>query len=67
MDFQRAVEAIMMTGTTNDYIKTTNLTFASGRFFNELESNGSRNVCVMADMTEKLSHERLTESHNFVI
>ncbi|OGU37560.1 MAG: peptide ABC transporter permease [Ignavibacteria bacterium GWB2_35_6b] len=43
----KAVEFINVTGTTDEYIETTNLSFAQGRFFNELESNGSRNVIVL--------------------
>lgn len=43
----KAVEYINITGTTDEYIETTNLSFAQGRFFNELESNGSRNVIVL--------------------
>ena len=52
---ERSVEFIMITGTTQDYLETTNFSFEYGRFFNELESNGSRNVCVIgADISEKL-------------
>ena len=35
----RTVESIMVTGTNDEYIRTTNLTFSGGRFFNEFESN----------------------------
>ena len=41
------VEQNLMTGTTNEYIQTTNLEFAAGRFFTELESNAGRNVVVL--------------------
>lgn len=41
------VESILVQGTNHDYISTTNLTFDEGRFFNELESNGGRQVCVI--------------------
>lgn len=52
---ERSVEFIMITGTTNQYLETTNFSFETGRFFNELESNGARNVCVIgADISEKL-------------
>ncbi len=52
---ERSVEFIMITGTTNEYLETTNFSFETGRFFNELESNGARNVCVIgADISEKL-------------
>lgn len=37
----------MITGTNHNYIKTTNLEFAEGRFFTELESNSARNVVVI--------------------
>ncbi len=41
------IEYILITGTTDDYIRTTNLTFEEGRFFNELESKGGRSVAVL--------------------
>lgn len=44
---ERSVEFIMVLGTTYEYINTTNLTFSEGRFFNEFESNGGRNVIVL--------------------
>ena len=43
----KTVEFINITGTSNDYIETTNLSFMQGRFFNELESEGNRNVIVL--------------------
>lgn len=43
----RTVELIMVQGTNHDYINTTNLTFNEGRFFNEYESNGGRQVVVI--------------------
>lgn len=36
-----------VTGTNNNYIKTTNLDFAEGRFFTQLESNAARNVVIL--------------------
>ena len=42
-----SLDFTLITGTTSDYIKTTNLNFAEGRFFNELESNGARMVAVL--------------------
>lgn len=49
------VESILITGTNENYIKTTNLTFNEGRFFNELESNGGRNVVVLgSDIAKNL-------------
>ncbi len=51
----RTVEFRQLQGTTSDYIKTTNLDFADGRFFNELESNGARNVAVVgSEIAKKL-------------
>ncbi len=51
----RTVEFINIQGTTHDYIETTNLSFAEGRFFNELESNGGRGVIVLGwDISENL-------------
>lgn len=44
---ERTVESILIQGTNHEYISTTNLTFDEGRFFNELESNGARQVCVI--------------------
>ncbi|MDQ7818474.1 MAG: ABC transporter permease [Melioribacteraceae bacterium] len=44
---ERTVESILIQGTNQDYIGTTNLTFDEGRFFNELESNGGRQICVI--------------------
>lgn len=41
------IEDAAVTGTTQDYIRTTNLTFDSGRFFTEMESKGGRNVAVI--------------------
>ncbi|MBN1637404.1 MAG: ABC transporter permease [Ignavibacteriales bacterium] len=41
------VEGVSIVGTTHEYINTTSLTFEAGRFFNELESNGGRNVVVL--------------------
>lgn len=55
----RTVEYILVNGTTNDYINTTNLDFAQGRFFTELESNGGRNVAVLgSEIAKKLFDEQ---------
>lgn len=43
----RNVESIIIQGTNENYISTTNLSFDEGRFFNELESNGGRQVAVL--------------------
>ncbi|MGK9476129.1 ABC transporter permease [Melioribacter sp. OK-6-Me] len=49
----RTVESIIIQGTNHEYIKTTNLTFNEGRFFNELESNSGRNVVVLGSEIAK--------------
>jgi len=41
------IESSFITATTAEYLATTNFTFAAGRFFNEMESNGGRNVTVL--------------------
>ncbi len=52
---ETSVEYILIEGTTNEFIRTTNLAFEDGRFFNELESNGSRNVAVIGhEIAKKL-------------
>lgn len=43
----RTAEAIFITGSTNEYLGTTNFTFKAGRFFNEIESEGGRDVAVL--------------------
>lgn len=51
----RVAEAIFITGSTSDYLGTTNFTFKSGRFFNEVESDGGRDVAVLGfDLAENL-------------
>ncbi|MBU0561176.1 MAG: ABC transporter permease [Bacteroidetes bacterium] len=51
----KSVEFVFVQGTTDEYIRTTNLTFDDGRFFNELESNGGRNVAVIgSEIAKKL-------------
>lgn len=51
----RVVESIFITGTNEDYVNTTNLTFSEGRFFNDLESNGGRNVVALgSEIAKKL-------------
>ncbi|MDA3861930.1 MAG: ABC transporter permease [Melioribacteraceae bacterium] len=52
---ERSVESISITGTDNNYINTTTLTFEDGRFFNELESKGGRSVAVIgSEISKKL-------------
>ncbi|MEP6698884.1 MAG: ABC transporter permease [Verrucomicrobiota bacterium] len=41
------VSGILIRGTMYDYIVTSTLDFQEGRFFNELESRGGANVCVI--------------------
>ncbi|HET54629.1 MAG TPA: FtsX-like permease family protein, partial [Ignavibacteria bacterium] len=43
----RTLNFNMVTGTNHNYIQTTNLNFAEGRFFTQLESESSRNVVVL--------------------
>lgn len=51
----RTAESIFITGSTNDFLETTNFSFKSGRFFNEIESDGGRDVAVLGfDIAEKL-------------
>lgn len=49
----KSVEGTWITGTTNEYLATTNFTFDQGRFFNEVESKGNRNVCVIGSDVAK--------------
>ncbi len=50
-----SVDFIMITGTTSDFLSTTNLTFSEGRFFNTFEGKGSRNVVVLgSSIADKL-------------
>ncbi|NLH60223.1 MAG: FtsX-like permease family protein [Ignavibacteriales bacterium] len=44
---EMALEGIFVTGTTSEYIRTTNMSFSSGRFFSEMEGRASRYVCVL--------------------
>ncbi|MFC2082160.1 ABC transporter permease [Bacteroidota bacterium] len=60
------VELILVTGTTNEYINTTNLAFSSGRFFTALESNGARNVIVLGSEIAKRLFPRGGEVEKFV-
>jgi len=42
-----AVNNVLIRGTVSDYIITSTFDFKEGRFFNELESRGGANVCVI--------------------
>lgn len=51
----RTAESIFITGSTNDYLATTNFSFKYGRFFNEIESESGRDVAVLGyDIAENL-------------
>ncbi|HEX9252820.1 MAG TPA: ABC transporter permease [Ignavibacteriaceae bacterium] len=51
----RKVENVFLNGSTSDYVKTTNFDFDLGRFYSEVESNGSRNVAVIgSEISSKL-------------
>jgi putative ABC transport system permease protein len=41
------VDNILVRGTVSDYIITSTFDFAKGRFFNDMESRGGANVCVI--------------------
>ncbi len=68
-------EAIVVRGTTHEYIKTSDLIFSEGRFFNELESNAGRNVAVLGSQIAKnlfknlnpIGEEIKIKGHKFVV
>ncbi len=52
---ERRVENVFINGSNADYVKTTNFTFSEGRFYSEIESNGSRPVAVIgSEIAKKL-------------
>ncbi|MFN3695553.1 MAG: ABC transporter permease, partial [Ignavibacterium sp.] len=52
---ERRVENVFVNGSNSDYVKTTNFTFSEGRFYSEIESNGSRQVAVIgSEIAKKL-------------
>ncbi|WP_337866068.1 ABC transporter permease [Ignavibacterium sp.] len=52
---ERRVENVFVNGSNTDYVKTTNFTFAEGRFYSEIESNASRQVAVIgSEIAKKL-------------
>ncbi|MFN3871757.1 MAG: ABC transporter permease [Ignavibacterium sp.] len=52
---ERRVENVFVNGSNADYVKTTNFTFSEGRFYSEIESNGSRQVAVIgSEIAKKL-------------
>lgn len=51
----RKVETVFLNGSNADYVKTTNFDFELGRFYSEVESDGSRNVAVLgSEISNKL-------------
>jgi putative ABC transport system permease protein len=49
------VDGVFLNGSNADYVKTTNFTFAQGRFYNDVESNASRQVAVIgSEISKKL-------------
>ena len=44
---EKRVDGVFLNGSNADYVKTTNFTFDQGRFYNEVESNASRQVAVI--------------------
>ena len=49
------VDGVFLNGSNADYVKTTNFTFDQGRFYNEVESNASRQVAVVgSEIASKL-------------
>ena len=49
----RRVESANCNGTNVDYVMTTNFSFAQGRFYSDIESEGSRNVAVIGSEIAK--------------
>jgi putative ABC transport system permease protein len=49
----RRVENVFLNGSSADYVKTTNFTFEYGRFYNEVESDASRQVAVVGSEVAK--------------
>ena len=50
---ERRVEGVFLNGSSADYVKTTNFTFDQGRFYNDVESNASRQVAVVGSEVSK--------------
>ncbi|NOX18877.1 MAG: FtsX-like permease family protein [Chlorobi bacterium] len=63
---ENSVDFLIILGTNADYIKTTNLDFSDGRFFNELESAGSRNVIVLGSEIAKKLFPRGDAVDNYI-
>ncbi|MEG8947457.1 ABC transporter permease [Rosettibacter firmus] len=68
-------EAVIVRGTNHNYIKTSDLNFSEGRFFNELESNGGRNLAVLGSQiaknlfknTSPIGKEIKIKGHKFIV
>lgn len=48
-----SVPSVFCTGSTSEYVKTTNFTFNQGRFYSDVESNASRYVAVIGSDVSK--------------
>lgn len=44
---ENKLDGVFVTGTNEEYVRTTNLEFLEGRFFTELESNGGRQIAIL--------------------
>ncbi len=52
---ENSVESVNINGSNADYVKTTNFTFALGRFYNDIEAKGARDVAVIgSELANKL-------------
>jgi len=63
---ERVVESIFVTGTNQDYIKTTNYAFSEGRFFTEIESKSSRYVVVIGSEIAENLFPRESASEKYI-
>lgn len=50
---ERYIDRVILVGSNSDYVKTTNFTFALGRFYSEIESKSSRYVAVIGSEVAK--------------
>ena len=48
-----SIPSVFCTGSTAEYVKTTNFTFSQGRFYSDVESNSSRYVVVLGSDVAK--------------
>jgi putative ABC transport system permease protein len=49
----RRVEGVFIHGSTSEYIRTVNFNFSQGRFYSDIETNGSRDVVVIGSEISK--------------